>query len=57
MTNVFANIIVALMSVTYFLLAAQAEPVTKTLGYVFGVVLAIALISATIKQAKEWNDA
>lgn len=57
MTVIFSNIIVAAMSVTFFLLAGQAEPVTAVLGYIFGGILAIALISATVKQAKEWNDA
>lgn len=57
MKMITANITVAAMSVTFFLLAGQAEPITKVLGYVFGVILAIALISATLSQAKEHEDA
>lgn len=57
MKMITANITVAAMSVTFFLLAAQAETVTKVLGYVFGTILAIALISATVAQAKGGEDA
>jgi hypothetical protein len=39
------------MAVTYFLLAIQAEIVTKTLGFVFGSILTMALLRATFQQA------
>ena len=47
------NVFVAAMSVTFFLLAVQAEPFTATLGYVFGGILALALIRQVWAQAKE----
>jgi len=53
MTAIFSNIVVALMSVTFFLLAVQAEPVTAILGYVFGGILALALIRQVVAQSKE----
>jgi hypothetical protein len=52
MVAVFSNIVVTAMSVTFFLLATQAEPVTATLGYVFGAILAMALIRQVLIQAK-----
>jgi hypothetical protein len=55
MKTVFANVLVLSMSVTYFLLAYQAEPVTRTLGIIFGSILALALIVSVIKQGD--NDA
>lgn len=53
---VIANIIIAGMAVTYILLAVQAEPVTATLGYIFGVILFMALIRQVVAQAREEED-
>lgn len=56
MKMVIANILIALMAVTYILLAVQAEPVTAVLGYVFGAILFLALIRQVVAQAKEGDD-
>lgn len=40
-----STIVVAAMSVTFFLLAFQAEPVTAVFGYVFGTVLFLAVLN------------
>lgn len=53
MKMVIANILIALMAVTYILLAVQAEPVTAVLGYSFGAILFLALIRQVVAQAKE----
>lgn len=42
--NPVANVVVFAMSVTFVLLALQAEPVTATLGWIFGVLLFVSLI-------------
>ena len=55
MKHVMANLLVLSMSVTYFLLAIQAEMVTKVLGFIFGSLLALALLVQVTKQGK--NDA
>jgi hypothetical protein len=55
MKHVVANLLVLAMSVTYFLLAVQAEIVTKTFGFIFGSLLALALLVQVTKQGK--NDA
>jgi hypothetical protein len=39
-----ANVVVFAMSLTFILLAFQAEPITATLGYFFGGLLFIALL-------------
>lgn len=57
MRGIFTNIVVLLMSVTYFLLAIQAETVTKVMGFIFGGLLALALIRATIEQVRTKDDA
>jgi uncharacterized membrane protein required for colicin V production len=57
MQKIFSNIVVLLMSVTYFLLAIQAEIVTKVLGFIFGGLLALALLRATFEQARTKDDA
>lgn len=51
MKIVISNLIGVLMSVTFFLLAFQAEPVTKTLGIIFGALIAISLIVRISAQA------
>jgi hypothetical protein len=45
-----ANILVLSMSVTFFLLAMQAELVTAILGYVFGTLLILAFILSFAKK-------
>lgn len=55
MKKTAANILVLMMSVTYFLLAVQAEIVTAVFGYVFGSLLALALLASLINKGK--NDA
>jgi hypothetical protein len=45
-----ANILVLAMSVTFFLLAMQAELVTAILGYVFGTLLVLAFILSFAKK-------
>lgn len=42
--SALANVVVFAMSVTFILLALQAEPITATLGWVFGILLFISLI-------------
>jgi hypothetical protein len=44
MNQKIANVAVLVLIVTLILLALQAEPVTATLGYVFAVLLSIALL-------------
>ena len=56
MKMVIANILVALMAVTYILLAVQAEPVTAVLGYIFGAILFPALIRQVVAQAQEGEE-
>jgi hypothetical protein len=51
--SAIANVVVFAMSVTFIVLAMQAEPITATLGYVFGGLLFIALIH----QVKGKKDA
>ena len=48
--KIAANFLILAMSVTYFLLAMQAETVTAVLGYVFGVLLALAFIVSFAKK-------
>jgi uncharacterized membrane protein required for colicin V production len=57
MRGIFTNLVVMLMAVTYFLLAIQAETVTKVLGFIFGGLLTLALIRATIEQVRTKDDA
>jgi uncharacterized membrane protein required for colicin V production len=57
MKTIFTNGILLLMSVTYFLLAVQAETITKVLGFIFGSLLAFALVRATWVQAAGDKDA
>jgi hypothetical protein len=52
MKNIVANVLVLAMSVTYFLLAVQAEIITKTFGFIFGSLLALALLVQVTKQGK-----
>lgn len=52
MKTVVPNIVITAMSVTYFLLAVQAEPVTRVLGFIFGSILAIAIMRQVFIQAK-----
>ena len=51
--NTTANVVVFAMSVTFILLAMQAEPITATLGYVFGGLLFIALLHQVRGQKKD----
>ena len=51
--NTTANVVVFAMSVTFILLAFQAEPFTATLGYVFGGLLFIALLHQVKGQKKD----
>ena len=51
--NTTANVVVFAMSVTFILLAFQAEPITATLGYVFGGLLFIALLHQVKGQKKD----
>lgn len=55
MKAIMTNLVVLAMSVTYFLLAFQAEIVTKVLGFTFGGLLALALIRATMDQMRSGN--
>lgn len=55
MKAIMTNLVVLAMSVTYFLLAIQAEIVTKVLGFTFGGLLALALIRATMDQMRSGN--
>lgn len=55
MKAIMTNLVVLSMSVTYFLLAIQAEIVTKVLGFTFGGLLALALVRATIEQVRSDN--
>lgn len=50
MKNAIAHLLIVAMSATYFLLAFQAEPITKTLGIIFGVLLLLALIASFGKK-------
>lgn len=52
MKAIMTNLVVLSMSVTYFLLAIQAEIVTAVLGFTFGGLLALALVRATIEQVR-----
>jgi hypothetical protein len=42
--------LVLAMSVTFILLALQAEPVTATLGFIFGGLLALAFVVTMVKK-------
>jgi len=44
MKDVFAKVLILGMSVTFFLLAYQAEPVTAGFGYFFGSIILLAFI-------------
>lgn len=52
MKTAVPNLVITAMAVTFFLLAVQAEPITKTLGFIFGAVLSLALIRQIFVQAK-----
>jgi hypothetical protein len=41
----FGNVIIFMMSLTFILLAFQAEPFTAAAGYIFGGLLFVALIA------------
>lgn len=56
MKSVGTNIIVLLMAVTYILLAIQAEIVTAILGYVFGSLMALALLRQTWLQSQKGDE-
>jgi hypothetical protein len=57
MKKILTNLIMVGMAVTFFLLAVQAEPVTAFLGYSFGAIFVLALISSTISDLRGKNDA
>lgn len=57
MKTIVANLLLLAMSVTYFLLAYQAETITGVLGYIFGTLLFLALIMSTFTQAKKQHNA
>jgi hypothetical protein len=44
MTNIIGRVLLLSMSVTFFLLAAQAETVTGVFGYIFGSLLFLAVL-------------
>lgn len=50
MKQIMSLLLVVAMAATYVLLAVQAEPVTATLGYVFAVLLTLAVIAQTLKK-------
>lgn len=57
MTFVTANIAITAMAVTFVLLAVQAEPFTKTLGFVWAGVLFLAVVRQTLASQKGNEDA
>ena len=56
MKTIVPNLVITAMSVTYFLLAIQAETVTRVLGFIFGSILALAIIRQIFIQAKEGEE-
>jgi uncharacterized membrane protein YiaA len=52
MKETIARIILLGMTVTLFLLAYQAEPITAGFGYFFGVLLALAFLVSFAKNKK-----
>jgi len=50
MKNIAANVLVVLMASLFVLLAMQAEPVTKTLGFICAAILLLAVVAQTMKQ-------
>jgi len=46
------SLLVLAMSVTFYLLAMQAEIVTAVLGYIFGTLLVLAFISTFFKKSE-----
>ena len=52
MKTVIPNVFITAMAVTYFLLAVQAEPITRVLGFIFGAILTIAILRQIFIQAK-----
>jgi len=57
MSFVTANIAITAMAVTFILLAVQAEPFTKTLGFVWAGVLFLAVIRQTLASQRRDEDA
>jgi hypothetical protein len=53
MKPVIVNSLIASMSATYFLLAYQAEVVTRTFGIIFGTLLALALIVQLFRRGDD----
>lgn len=51
--NVASNVLVMLLASLYVLLAMQAEPVTKTLGFIAAAILVLAIVAQTMKQRAE----
>lgn len=54
--NPLANVVVFAMSVTFILLALQAEPVTATLGWIFGILLFVSLIYQFVKRRDDAGE-
>lgn len=54
--NPVANVVVFAMSVTFILLALQAEPVTATLGWIFGILLFVSLIYQFVKRRDDAGE-
>jgi uncharacterized membrane protein required for colicin V production len=48
--KVASAFLVLAMSVTFFLLAIQAEIVTRVLGFIFGGLLALAFVASFFKK-------
>ena len=57
MSFVTANIAITAMAVTFILLAVQAEPFTRTLGFVWAGVLFLAVIRQTLASQRRDEDA
>ena len=53
MNVIVPNLVITTMAVVYILLAVQAEPVTKTLGFTFGGFLFVAMIAQIMARGKE----
>ena len=52
MKEVIAKILILGMSVTYFLLAYQAEPITAGFGYFFGTIIFLAFLISFSKAKR-----
>ena len=50
--KIATHLLVLAMSVTFILLALQAEAVTRVLGFTFGVLLAIAFVVSFAKKSE-----